>query len=84
MGEKKPKQREKPKCGAALPWLSCPCLGPSLDCGASGKRGRSPRPRGAGQRPRSLESLGARQEVDRSEVGGCKMTLGLREEDKWA
>ena len=39
-------------------------------------RGTDLSPRGAGPRPQSLESRGVRQEVDLSEAGACKMTLG--------
>ena len=39
-------------------------------------RGTDLSPQGAGPRPQSLESRGVRQEVDLSEAGACKMTLG--------
>lgn len=77
MGEKKPKQRGKPEWAAALLWLSPPCPGPSLDCGASGKEQISPA-EGLGRahrawRPRS--QAGSGPEVKRVE---CKMTLSQR------
>ena len=39
-------------------------------------RGTDLSPQGAGPCPQSLESRGVRQEVDLSEAGACKMTLG--------
>ena len=75
MGEKTPNREESPS--GQLPCCGCPLPAqvPAWTVEPAG-RGMDLPPRGAGQRPQSLESHGARQEVDLSEAGACKTTLG--------
>lgn len=74
--ERRNQNREESLSGQ-LPCCGCPlpALVPAWTVEPVGRGTDLPR-RGAGPRPQSLESRGARQEVDLSKAGGCKMTLG--------